>query len=218
MISSVYQIESVFEMIQAELNDGMVPSDELFDCIYPLRFRGFSGEFWSPTLAAVQAAKFLGETSNSILDVGSGSGKFLLIAAMLFPKIRFVGVEYRPTLAALSVALAQKASLKNVEIICGNAFDLDWNQFDGIFMFNPFHEQTMNKEELNYVDNDDVILKHVNFTRYAQQALEKFTGMKIGTKVSLYHAFHDKISLPGNFAIVDRSFIQEIALTNAIKK
>ncbi len=218
MISSVYQIERVFEMIQSELKDGMVPSDDLFDCIYPLRFRGFSGEFWSPTEAAVRAAKFLGETSNRILDVGSGSGKFLLVAAMLFPRIRFVGVEYRPSLAALSVALAQKAGLKNVEIICGNAFDLNWKQFDGIFMFNPFHEQTMNREELNYVDNDDVILKHTNYTLYAQQALEKFSDMPKGTKVSLYHAFHEKISMPSDFFIDSRNFVQEISLTHFVKR
>ena len=176
-----------------------------------------SVEFWTPTEAAARAAKFLGETADHFLDVGSGSGKFALLAALLFPEKKIVGIEYRPTLVELSTALAQKAGLKNLEFVCGNAFDLNWTEFNGIYLFNPFHEQRYLPNTLDYIDESKVELNEDTYLSSANETRMRLASLHKGSRVALYNGFHDSLGLPPGYSVLERSFVNGSPLLKAQK-
>lgn len=112
-------------------------------CIVLFGFVVFIGAPYVPTLATQQrqALKLLGlKKGQTVLDLGSGDGRFLREAARQGYKA--VGIEANPllVLVAYIVCLPYR---KNVQIIWGDMWRKDWPKTDGIYVF--LHTRFMKK-------------------------------------------------------------------------
>ena len=85
-------------------------------------------------------------TETTFVDVGSGKGRVLIVAAMYAFK-RIIGVEYSPALAAICRNNLQKLSItEKCEVIVGDAADFKFP--DGnllVFLYNPFDGVILNR-------------------------------------------------------------------------
>lgn len=123
-------------------------TDAEFDSLYPSDVRAISRRFWTPLIVAWRAATKLAELNvTRILDVGSGSGKFCVVAAALSPHRTFVGVEQRPRLVAVARDVATRMDTSNAHFFVGDATRARFEDFDAIYFFNPFDENTFDEEE-----------------------------------------------------------------------
>src|SRR6266542_6144707 len=154
-----HDVSRILDRVQ---RDPEVPDLE-FDAIYPEWVRRLSEHHWTPLSVCVRAAELLGSHDGAtILDVGSGAGKFCLIGGAR-SAARFVGVEQRPRLVDVSRRIARRAGLRNVEFIHGNVMSLDWGRFDGFYLFNPFYEHVIDYQPR--IDEPIVVSPHL-FTNY----------------------------------------------------
>lgn len=118
-----------------------------------------------------------------VLDVGSGAGKFCLVAATTAPDTTFVGVELRPHLVAIAQQLAARHALRNVHFIHADAFALDWSVFDAFYFYNPFAEQ----HHTTFVMDRTIELAPANFDRYVLEVQQRLRRARIGTRVVTFH-------------------------------
>jgi DTW domain-containing protein YfiP len=122
----------------------------------------------------------------TILDVGSGVGKFCMTAAREVETATFVGVEWRAHLVEVATQLAALGGLVNVRFVFANAFDLDWSAFDGFYLYNPFAEHLFGSAfRLDHAIDFD----RTNFARYASAVQHRLAKARIGTRIVTYHGF-----------------------------
>jgi len=82
------------------------PADRAFDQFLPERLSVVSPFYWSPLAVAQRAAEWFTDAGvHTVVDIGSGAGKFC-VAAALFGGCRFMGLEQRPFLVQSARALA----------------------------------------------------------------------------------------------------------------
>lgn len=69
---------------------------------------------------------------NSVLEVGSGRGRFALSIGKMFPNAKIIGIDISKEMVDFSNKLVKENNLKNVEFKLGNANKLDFlpNLFD----------------------------------------------------------------------------------------
>jgi SAM-dependent methyltransferase len=103
----------------------------------------FIGAPYLPTLKAQQqeALKLLDlKKGDTVLDLGSGDGRFLLLAAKNGYKA--VGIEANPVLVLISyfVCFSER---RNIKIIWANMWSSDWPKVAGVYVF--LHTKYMSK-------------------------------------------------------------------------
>jgi hypothetical protein len=118
-----------------------------------------------------------------VLDVGAGAGKFCLVGA-LTTQAHFTGIEQRSHLVELARGLAHRYGARRASYYEGDMRDLDWQQFDAFYFFNPFAE--------NHYFGDDCFDETVELTpqryeRDLQFALDALARAPVGTRVVTYH-------------------------------
>jgi SAM-dependent methyltransferase len=161
-------------------------ADAEFDAIYAEWVRKLSEFHWTPVEVCIRAAELLVvDEQSSILDVGSGAGKFCLIGAAC-TGARFVGVEQRPRLVEVSREASRRAGLPNAEFIHGNMMSLDWGRFDGFYFYNPFYEHVAGFSPR--IDEPIVVSPHL-FTNYVVATCVKLVAAKPGARVVSYQGF-----------------------------
>jgi cyclopropane fatty-acyl-phospholipid synthase-like methyltransferase len=158
-------------------------------------------EHFTPLEVAKKAAHFLAtEKNQSILDVGSGSGKFCLTAAFHYPNCRFFGVEQRENLHLEAEKVKAQLLLLNVEFINTNIDHIQFEQYDNFYFFNSFHEQLDDANKLDSNILHDVTLYHY-YNRYFFKQLKQ---MKSGTKLACFFTLEEEI--PDSYFIVEEHF------------
>lgn len=151
----------------------------------------------------MRAAEWLAPAGGeTVLDVGAGAGKFCLIAAHARRSAAFVGVELRAQLVAVATRLAAEWRLPNIGFIHGDAFTLDWDEFDGFYFFNPFAEQLYRRV---LAIDDELELEEANYARYIAQTLARLAIARCGTRVVTYHGFGAE--LPSGYELADREAV-----------
>jgi SAM-dependent methyltransferase len=132
--------------LRADLHDG-IADDAAFDALYPALVRDASHLFWTPVAVASGAASLLARYgARRVLDVGSGAGKFCLVAACVRPDLHFTGVEQRPHLVAAATAAQERLGLDNVRFHASDVTTFAWRDFDGLYLYNPFAENCYAEE------------------------------------------------------------------------
>ena len=129
------QHHAVTELLRA----GKRVRDSTFDAVYTDEVRRVSGRFWTPVEIARTAARWLASQGvRSVLDVGSGAGKFCIVASHTIGRT-ITGLEQRSALleAARAASLAYGAS---TEFKLGTLETHDPSAYDGFYLFNPFGE------------------------------------------------------------------------------
>ncbi|MBP5655078.1 MAG: class I SAM-dependent methyltransferase [Clostridiales bacterium] len=99
---------------------------------------------------------------DSFIDIGCGKGRVLAYLAGTGAPCRITGVELNPEVA--SVAGRWSARFPNVEVINGDAFDLDYNGYTVLFMYRPMEKDTF----MDFIDMLEKSLTHnITFIYYA---------------------------------------------------
>jgi SAM-dependent methyltransferase len=167
------------------LRRGLSVTDEAFDRCLPRRARALSGAQWTPVRVARRAAELLVTKPGArVLDVGSGVGKFCVIGALTTAG-RFTGVEQRARLVEVARALVRAGRIPRCAFKHGNATDLDWNGYDGIYLYNPFAEHLITSAR-----QDDSIRYGLDTYRlYVERVEYMFANLRPGVRVVTYHGF-----------------------------
>ena len=123
--------------------------DAAFDQLLPLAVRSKSMSHWTPLSVARLAARRLAEHgARSVLDAGSGPGKFCVVGASSYPQLAFVGIEQRFRLVAAARELAARLRVMNAHFELGDALARSWAKFDGFYFFNPFAENALGAHDV----------------------------------------------------------------------
>ncbi len=189
-------LEVLYRFARSSKTGASPVDDESFDRIYPEWVQELSEMFWTPMEVALRTTELLVENpGDRILDVGSGVGKFCLIGAATSAGV-FHGIEQRSDLVLVAQDIQSEHgwAADSIEFRVGNMLEEDWNQYQGIYLFNPFFEQTSGP----WCQIDDTI-KYSRETqdRYLQITLAKLAASKAGTRVATYFGFGAK--MPAGF-------------------
>lgn len=175
------------------LRRGHAVSDKQFDALYPAWVQELSDMFWTPVEVAVRAAQLLAPTEDVlVLDVGSGVGKFCHVGSAA-TGARFHGIEQRADLVDIARQLPAPGEDGPV-FEHGNMVDLDWSRYRGIYLYNPFFEQTSGPwcQIDSSIDYSRLTQEH-----YVSTVLGKLEAAAIGTRVATYYGFGG--ALPPSF-------------------
>lgn len=165
-------------------------SDIEFNRLYPLSIQSLAKKHWTPLHIAQKAAYFLAAENNvTILDVGSGVGKFCLAAAYYKPNAFFFGVEQRKGLIDHAEAAKEILQLDNASFIDGNFTQLDFRQYDHFYFYNAFYENMVGTDR---IDNSIVYSSELfnYYNRYFYKQLEKKPA---GTRLATFHSLEDEV-------------------------
>ncbi len=169
--------------IADELLQQLPIDDARFDQLFPAELRDLSALHWTPVEIAVRAAQMMSTIENGrILDVGSGIGKACLVAT-LCSSASWWGVERDPALVTAANRAAKFLGIEDrARFIHGDAWGLDWDQFDGFYFYNPFSSLLLNEHTSPFV-RYGIILNNV------RRAEERLAKARTGTLVVTYHGF-----------------------------
>lgn len=182
------------------MSSELVPGeDDVFDHQLPQRIQMKSSVHFTPVAVARCAARLLAPRPGMrVLDVGSGPGKFCVVAAREVPEATFLGVEIRPHLVHMARKLASRVGVQNVGFVHANAMDLDWSAYDAFYFFNPFAEQLHDEP---FLLDRSLTFEPSKFLEYVMATRERLAAAAIGTRVVTYHSFGD--AAPHGYDLVE---------------
>src|SRR5690606_20070993 len=141
-----------------------------------------SNRHWTPVSVVKRAADFLVDNdSTRVLDIGSGVGKFCILAAA-FTKGHFTGVELRENLVRFSRKFAQRFQIERVKFIQANINSVNFSAFDAFYFFNSFEENIDLSDRIDKDSNFNIAL----YETYTQYIYEQFEAAPLGTKIVTY--------------------------------
>jgi SAM-dependent methyltransferase len=182
------------------LRGGQCPPDPTFDAFMPVDHRVVSRQFWTPLVVVLRAAKWLeAQGVRSVVDIGSGAGKFC-VAAALASTCRFTGIEQRPSLVSTARALALAFEVDDrVTFIEGVFGEAELPEAEAYYMYNPFGENMFDEE--NRLD-DGVELSEQRYDRDRRAATRLLEHAQVGTYLLTYNGFGG--SIPDGYVVVRR--------------
>jgi len=168
----------VFEKLKAKES----VSDEEFDAIFPEEVRDYSNRHYTSVYISQRAAKYLAVKEDiQILDIGSGTGKFCLVGAIC-TNAHFTGVEFRKYQSEIAKECADRYAITNVSFVHANILDINFDEFDAFYIFNPFLENIDTSARMDQL-MDGKESDYEVFKKYVHDQLEK---KKIGTRLATY--------------------------------
>ncbi len=178
------------DRIAAALRSGVCPFDKAFDRFLPPRENRAAPVFWTPLVVALRVARWLEPLEvRSVLDIGSGAGKFCVAASLACGDrpVRFTGIEQRPRLVHVAKGLARSfAVAERVDFIEGTLEDVEPSSYDAYYLFNPFGENLFGPED--HLDGD-VELNPERYARDVATAESFFERAPVGSVVLTYNGF-----------------------------
>lgn len=188
-------------MFDNESSEKYFRSDELFNSLYPEHIREVAARHWTPLEVAQKAADFLSTNKGAkVLDIGSGAGKFCLIAAHRHPGVQFTGVEQRAYLVDLCNQLKERLHLPNVHFISQNIRETDLSAFDHFYFYNSFYENIPGTQKIDY----QVEYSERLYDYYNQVLYRKLNETPDGTRLVTYHSLEKEI--PPRFMVVNSDY------------
>lgn len=198
-------LENVDDLLTA-LKEGEPIADAIFDRLYPRHVRTLSSMYWTPARVAQRAAKLLGSAAGSrVLDVGSGVGKFCIIAAAQ-SGATVTGIEQRAHLVRIARDVARRLRAP-ARFLHGDLTTIAWHEYDAFYFYNPFLE---NMHRDGRID-DSVELSAARFASDVAAACRALAHAPQGTRVVTYHGLG--ASMPHTYRLVSN----ECAGTDQLK-
>jgi SAM-dependent methyltransferase len=184
--------------IAERLSAGSCPEDAAFDQFIPESMRAHSCHHWTPLAVALRAAEWFSEHRvRTVVDIGSGAGKFC-VGAALAGYCHFTGLEQRERLVAGARLLARTFSVESrVHFIHGVLGVARLPVADAYYLYNPFLENRMYRED--HID-EDVELSEERQARDVLLLRELLSAARPGTYVLTYNGIDAK--LPASYRLV----------------
>jgi SAM-dependent methyltransferase len=184
--------------VAADLADGRCPADASFDRYLPAEARTLSSQHWTPLAVAMRAAEWFDEFNiRTVLDVGSGAGKFC-VAAAVAGHCHFTGLEQRERLVTWARSLARTFQVEQrVHFLQGALGSVRLPAVDAYYFYNPFEENLLASSSRI----DDVVeLSAERYARDLQAVRELLEAARAGSYVLTYNSLGGK--LPANYQTV----------------
>jgi hypothetical protein len=133
--------------IASSIRSGKRPPDHDFDRFLPRPLRSLSNRYWTPLAVVACAAKWLDELGvRTVVDVGSGAGKFCIAGAMM-SRCHFLGVEQRPHLVAASRVMSKLYGVEDrVRFLHATFGERVLPEAEAYYFFNPYGENLFGHE------------------------------------------------------------------------
>jgi hypothetical protein len=179
--------------------------DEDFDCVYPLRYRQISAQYWTPVEAARRAAALLaGEDVRRVLDVGAGVGKFCVVAAASVPRATFTGVEHRRHLVDAGRRAVRILRIPRVELLHARLSQIAAGDFDAFYFYNPFAENLLGQ---SLRIDDSVPLSLARFDADVRRSHALLATAPPGTRVVTYYGYGGQMPAGYDLVHADRGHV-----------
>jgi hypothetical protein len=181
---------------------GSCPIDRSFDRFLPEPLRLVSPEYWTPLAVAKRAADWLEDLGiRTVVDIGSGAGKFCVVGA-LFGTCRFIGLEQYSSLVTSAVALVDLFDLNDrVSFVAGALGAVPTPVGDAYYFFNPFGDYWLGADYPRKAGAD------VTGTRWADDiaaAEDLLHRLPAGTWILTYNGFGGRVPASYELVRVDR--------------
>lgn len=183
----------------------IINSNKEFDNLLLEEYQKHSKYHWVPFEIAHKCGNiFKANNCKFIADIGSGVGKFTLLARQVH-KAKYIGIELRKNLFTESRRLNERLQL-DCYFINSNSIEISLSHFDGIFYYNPFCEQ----EAIDGCIDLKIDLSPGLFNAYNDDVIEKLDAMKSNSILITYkspyfeppHSFKAIDILPENEMVV----------------
>lgn len=190
--------------VAAALRRGDCASDHDFDRFLPLGLRVVSARYWTPLRVAARAAAWLDELDiRSLVDIGSGAGKFC-VATALMSRCSFLGVEQRKDLVATARALAEVFGVQQrVSFIRETFGDAPLPAAECYYFYNPFLEAMLEREA--WLD-DHVEHSECRYDRELLAVEHWLSQAPVGTHVLTYNGLGTDLPRAYDEIRTDQSF------------
>jgi SAM-dependent methyltransferase len=189
--------------------------DDAFDALLSEHARRASDTYWTPAPVARRAAAWIAEANATrVLDVGSGAGKFCLLAALASPSLRVTGVEQRVHFVTEAARLARELGIADrVDFVHGTLPDVEAARFDALYLYNPFSEHLFPTEARL---DASVELSAERMARDVRALERVLDAMAVGAVLVTYHGFRGAI--PDTFDLVRWEEIGDCMLRAWVKQ
>jgi predicted RNA methylase len=205
-----------FHKVEAhELGDALraglgTEEDDAFDQFIPFQDQQVSTDYWTPLRVATRAAQWLNYFgARSVVDVGSGVGKFC-VAAALGSSCQFTGIEHRPRLVEAARTLANLFEVSDrVAFVQSAVGDVGWPKADAYYLYNPFGENLASEK---FQIDRDVELGLARYQREIAAAERYIEHAPRGTFVLTYNGFGGRVPDSYEEVAVDRDLPYELRM------
>jgi SAM-dependent methyltransferase len=187
-------------MLNELLNPALFRHDTAFDDLYPEHIQELSQMHWTPVDIAKKAGDFLSVPNTSVLDIGSGVGKFCITAGFFHPETSFCGIEQREELYTFAEIAKREIELPNVNFIHGNLTELDFKDYDHFYFYNSFYENIEPDSRIDYTVRTSFELYDL-YSRFVYQVLEEKPSE---TRLVTFHAPDTQV--PPGYQLVNNSY------------
>jgi SAM-dependent methyltransferase len=161
--------------------------DSAFDRFLRDDLREASFRHWTPMVVALKVAAWLDEAGvTTVVDIGSGVGKFCIVAAMA-SRCSFTGIEHRPRFVEAADALAHLFGVEHrVQFTVGAIEPATIPSAEAYYLYNPFGENLFDQEERL---GDEVELGLLRYENDVSVMESFFDRAPAGTLVVKYNGF-----------------------------
>jgi SAM-dependent methyltransferase len=174
-------------LVAAAIRAGRSSANDAFDRFLPDDLRSVSPHYWTPIQVVGRAAVWLRETRvRSVIDIGSGAGKFCVAAALL-TRCRITGLEHRDSLVSAARDLARAFDVDDrVTFTHGDLSTAAGLSGDCYYFFNPFGDYTFDSPRFA---EPDVVFNHETQRRDMEAVAALLSRAPAGTFVITYNGY-----------------------------
>jgi SAM-dependent methyltransferase len=166
--------------------------------LYPESIQALARRHWTPLGITRMVVQFLTPWPDvSVLDIGSGVGKFCLAGAYYRPEASFTGIEQRKDLVIHAETARDKLGLTNAYFIHGNFTQLDFNQYDHFYFYNSFYENLSDTDKID----DNIACSRELYNYYNRCLFKKLDNARPGTRLVTFHSLED--IMPSSYHLVE---------------
>lgn len=157
--------------------------DEEFDKIYSPKFLSLSYRHFTQIRSVRLAIQLIGDSPDiSILDIGSGIGKFCHIGSQL-SKCKFTGVELRDDFYAEAGRIAAQLDQNKPTFIHGSFTSINFKKYNAFYFFNSFEEYY----NPDCIIDEKTVKSQELYNELKTTLKEKLNEASLGSKLITYY-------------------------------
>lgn len=198
------------DLVGRAIRNGECPPDLAFDRFLHPDHRAVSQQHWTPVLVAMRAAAWFEQHgARTVIDIGSGAGKFCVVAG-LASACQYLGLEQRPGLVAAARELAEGFGVAGrVRFVEGRLAESQHLFADAYYLYNPFGENLFGPDD--FIDQEVELSKerHARDVEATQSLLRRAPP---GTLVVTYNGMGGRMPFGYVEIACDRETRNELKL------